>query len=193
MLPSANWYYPTAIRFGAGRIDELAEACVAAGITRPLFVTDPGLANLPITTRALGVLAAGGLPAGVFTDVQPNPTEANVAAGLRVAARRRPRRRRSPSAAARRSTAARSSPSCRGQSRAMWEFEDIGDWWTRADPAGIAPVVAVPTTAGTGSEMGRAGVITNLATRTKNVIFHPRMMPRQVILDPELTVGPARR
>ena len=71
----------------------------------------------------------------------------------------------------------------------MWDFEDVGDWWTRADPAGIAPIVAVPTTAGTGSEVGRAGVITNLATRTKKVIFHPKMMPAQVILDPELTVG----
>ena len=77
----------------------------------------------------------------------------------------------------------------RGQTRPMWDFEDIGDWWTRADPAGIAPIVAVPTTAGTGSEVGRAGVITNLATSTKKVIFHPRMMPAQVILDPELTVG----
>ena len=71
----------------------------------------------------------------------------------------------------------------------MWDFEDIGDWWTRADPAGIAPIVAVPTTAGTGSEVGRAGVITNLATHTKKMIFHPRMMPAQVICDPELTVG----
>ena len=71
----------------------------------------------------------------------------------------------------------------------MWDFEDIGDWWTRADPAGIAPVVAVPTTAGTGSEVGRAGVITNVATHTKKVIFHPKMMPAEVICDPELTVG----
>ena len=77
----------------------------------------------------------------------------------------------------------------RGQTRPMWDFEDIGDWWTRADPAGIAPIVAVPTTAGTGSEVGRAGVITNLATHTKKVIFHPRMLPAQVICDPELTVG----
>jgi alcohol dehydrogenase len=71
----------------------------------------------------------------------------------------------------------------------MWDFEDVGDWWTRADPTGIAPIVAVPTTAGTGSEVGRAGVITNLATHTKKVIFHPRMMPAQVICDPELTLG----
>jgi hypothetical protein len=76
-----------------------------------------------------------------------------------------------------------------GQSRPLWDFEDIGDWWTRADPAGIAPVVAVPTTAGTGSEVGRAGVILNEETHQKKIIFHPQMMPRIVISDPELTVG----
>jgi alcohol dehydrogenase class IV len=76
-----------------------------------------------------------------------------------------------------------------GQTRPMWDFEDIGDWWTRADAAGIAPVIAVPTTAGTGSEVGRAGVITHAASHTKKVIFHPRMMPVVAICDPELTVG----
>ena len=188
MLPSANWSYPTTIRFGAGRIDELAAACVAAGITRPLFVTDPGLAALPVTAGALGVLAAAGLPAGVFTEVQPNPTEANVAAGLR-ALRDGGHDGVIAFGGGSALDAGKVVAFMSGQSRALWEFEDIGDRWTRADPAGIAPVVAVPTTAGTGSEVGRAGVITNLATRTKTVIFHPGMMPAQVILDPGLTVG----
>ena len=76
-----------------------------------------------------------------------------------------------------------------GQTRPMWDFEDIGDWWTRADPKGIFPIIAVPTTAGTGSEVGRAGVITDETTHTKKVIFHPLMMPKVVIADPELTVG----
>jgi len=188
MLPSANWSYPTAIRFGAGRIDELPEACAAAGIARPLFVTDPGLRYLAVTTRALGVLAAAGVPAQIFSDVQPNPTEANVAAGLAVL--------RDGGHDGVVAFGGGSALDCgkvvafmRGQRRPMWDFEDVGDWWTRADPAGIAPIVAVPTTAGTGSEVGRAGVITNLATHTKKVIFHPRMLPAQVILDPELTVS----
>jgi len=188
MLPSANWSYPTVIRFGAGRIDELPEACAAAGIARPLFVTDPGLRYLAVTTRALGVLAAAGVPAQIFSDVQPNPTEANVAAGLAVL--------RDGGHDGVVAFGGGSALDCgkvvafmRGQRRPMWDFEDVGDWWTRADPAGIAPIVAVPTTAGTGSEVGRAGVITNLATHTKKVIFHPRMLPAQVILDPELTVG----
>ena len=188
MLPSANWSYPTVIRFGAGRIDELPEACAAAGIARPLFVTDPGLRYLAVTTRALGVLAAAGVPAQIFSDVQPNPTEANVAAGLAVL--------RDGGHDGVVAFGGGSALDCgkvvafmRGQRRPMWDFEDVGDWWTRADPAGIAPIVAVPTTAGTGSEVGRAGVITNLATHTKKVIFHPRMLPSQVILDPELTVS----
>ena len=95
----------------------------------------------------------------------------------------------SPSAAARPSMPASSSPSWPGRRRPVWDFEDIGDWWTRADADKIAPIVAVPTTAGTGSEVGRAGVITNEATHTKKVIFHPKMMPKVVICDPELTVG----
>lgn len=188
MVATVNWNYPTSIRFGAGRVDELADACAKAGITRPLFVTDPGLRNLPIATEALGVLAAGGLKPAVFSEVQPNPTEANVAAGLAVM--------RDGGHDGVVAFGGGSALDCgkviafmRGQTRPMWNFEDVGDWWTRADPAGIAPVVAVPTTAGTGSEVGRAGVITNLATHTKKVIFHPKMMPAQVILDPELTVG----
>jgi alcohol dehydrogenase len=188
MVASANWNYPTAIRFGAGRIDELADACAKAGMARPLFVTDPGLRDLPITTRALGVLAAAGLRAEVFSDVQPNPTEANVATGLAVM---RDGGHDGVVAFGGGSAldAGKVIAFMRGQTRPMWDFEDVNDWWTRADPAGIAPIVAVPTTAGTGSEVGRAGVITNLATHTKKVIFHPRMLPVQVICDAGLTVG----
>jgi alcohol dehydrogenase len=188
MFPSANWNYPTAVRFGPGRIAELGQACQVAGITRPLLVTDPGILPLPIFVRAVDALDRAGLDAAVFSDVKPNPTEDNVAAGLEVM-----RSGRHDGVVA---FGGGSALDCgkvvafmRGQTRPMWDFEDIGDWWTRADPTGIAPIVAVPTTAGTGSEVGRAGVITNLATHTKKVIFHPKMMPTQVILDPELTVG----
>jgi alcohol dehydrogenase class IV len=186
--PAANWSYPTAIRFGAGRIKELADACRAAGIQRPLLVTDAGLAKLAITARAIGLVKEAGLPVALFSAVQPNPVDANVEAG--IAAYR---------AGGHDGIVAFGGGSgldtgkviafMAGQSRPLWDFEDIGDWWTRADPDRIAPVVAVPTTAGTGSEVGRAGVITQEATRTKKVIFHPKMMPRVVICDPELIVG----
>jgi alcohol dehydrogenase class IV len=185
-LPHRNWSYPTAIKFGAGRVAELAEHCRAAGIARPLFVTDRGLAALPMTARVLELLPG----AALFSDVDPNPTEANMVAGIAaylaggcdgvvafgggsaldlgkmiaLMARQRPE-------------------------LSVWELEDIDDWWTRADAAAIAPVVAVPTTAGTGSEVGRAGVLTDSATHRKKIIFHPGLMPKVTICDPELTVG----
>jgi alcohol dehydrogenase class IV len=184
----ANWNYPTSVRFGAGRIAELPEALKAAKIARPLLVTDAGLVNLPVTQRVLELIRAAGIEVGVFAAVKPNPISANVDAG--VAALR---------AGGHDGVIAFGGGSgldtgkviafMAGQTRPMWDFEDIGDWWTRADPSGIFPIVAVPTTAGTGSEVGRSGVITDEATHTKKVIFHPLMMPRVVIADPELTVG----
>ena len=186
--PKANWNYPTAVRFGAGRIAELPAALQAAGITKPLLVTDAGLVNLPVTQRVLGILGNAGIEVGVFADVKPNPIAANVNAGIAVLR-----------AGGHDGVIAFGGGSgldtgkviafMAGQTRPMWDFEDIGDWWTRADPKGIFPIVAVPTTAGTGSEVGRAGVITDEGTHTKKVIFHPLMMPKVVIADPELTVG----
>jgi alcohol dehydrogenase class IV len=187
-VPTANWSYPTAIRFGPGRVKELAEACRAAGIARPLLVTDVGLAKLPITNRAIGLLKEAGLPVAMFAEVQPNPVDANVEAGI-AAFRSGKHDGIVAFGGGSGLDTGKVIAFMAGQSRPLWDFEDIGDWWTRADADKIAPVVAVPTTAGTGSEVGRAGVITQEATHTKKVIFHPKMMPRVVIIDPELTVG----
>jgi alcohol dehydrogenase class IV len=183
-----NWNYPTTVRFGAGRIAELPEALQLAGITKPLFVTDPMLANMPMTAKAMDLLASAGVSAKLFSDVQPNPVEANVKAG--VAAYK---------AGSHDGVIAFGGGSAldagkliafmKGQTRPVFDFEDVGDWWTRADASAIAPVVAVPTTAGTGSEVGRAAVVTNEATHTKKIIFHPGMLPKVTICDPELTVG----
>jgi alcohol dehydrogenase len=188
MSQRSNWNYPTSVRFGAGRIAELADACKANGIERPLFVTDPGLAGLPMTQMAFGSLKAAGLGAAMFSDIRSNPVDSNVEAGVR-----------SMRAGLHDGVVAFGGGSAldvgkviafmSGQSRPMWDFEDVGDWWTRADPKGIAPVIAVPTTSGTGSEVGRAGVITHAASHTKKVIFHPKMMPVVTICDPVLTVG----
>ena len=188
MTINANWSYPTAIRFGAGRISEIADACFVAGIKKPLLVTDRGLAGMEITQKTLNLLDDAGLGRAIFADVDPNPNEKNAAAG--VAAYK---------AGNHDGVIAFGGGSgldlgkvvafLAGQSRPIWDFEDIDDWWTRANSDAIAPIVAVPTTAGTGSEVGRASVITNSITKQKKIIFHPKFLPTVVICDPELTVG----
>ncbi|WP_299598991.1 iron-containing alcohol dehydrogenase [uncultured Tateyamaria sp.] len=188
MALTANWSYPTAIRFGAGRISEIAEACSAANIHKPLLITDRGLADMEITTRTLDLLEAAGLGRAIFADVDPNPNEKNAAAGVKAF-----------KDGGHDGVVAFGGGSgldlgklvafLAGQTRPLWDFEDIGDWWTRADADAIAPIVAVPTTAGTGSEVGRASVITNSETEEKKIIFHPKFLPTVVICDPELTVG----
>src|SRR5947199_9716219 len=183
-----NWNYPTTVRFGAGRASELGEAVKAARISNPLFVTDPVVANMPMTAKAMETLAAAGVTAKLFAEVQPNPVEANVAAD--VAAYK---------AGGHDGVVAFGGGSAldagklvalmHGQTRSVFDFEDVGDWWTRADASAIAPIVAVPTTAGTGSEVGRAAVVTNKKTHTKKIIFHTLMLPKVTIRDPALTVG----
>ena len=184
----ANWSYPTNIRFGAGRIAELPDACRTAGISHPLLVTDRGLARLPVTRTALDVLEDAGLGRSVYSDVDPNPSDVNLAAGL---AKFREGSFDGVVALGGGSgiDLGKMVAFMSGQTRPIWDFEDIGDWWMRANADAIAPIVAVPTTAGTGSEVGRASVITNSETRTKKIIFHPRVLPSVVISDPELTAG----
>src|SRR5277367_2108740 len=179
-----NWNYPTTIWAGPGRIAELALACSRAGIARPLIVTDEGLVGAPMIKSALVALK----DAALFGAVRGNPALSHVEAGLR-AYRAGGHDGVVAFGGGSALDAGKVVAFMSGQTRPLWDFEDVGDWWTRADPAGIAPVVAVPTTAGTGSEVGRAGVILNEETHQKKIIFHPRMMPRVVISDAELTVG----
>ena len=180
----ANWNYPTTIWAGPGRIAELAAACARLQVQRPLLVSDEGLRDAPIVRRARELVPA----AALFAGVRGNPVAANIEAGL---AAYRAGRHDGVIAFGGGSAldAGKVIAFMSGQTRPLWDFEDVGDWWTRADPRGIAPVVAVPTTAGTGSEVGRAGVVVNEATQQKKIIFHPQMMPGVVISDPELTVG----
>src|ERR1700722_10531043 len=179
-----NWNYPTTIWAGPGRIAELGEACSRSGIKRPPIVTDEGLVKTPMIERA----AASLKNAGLFGGVRGNPASSHVDAGL---AKYRAGKHDGVIAFGGGSAldAGKAVAFMSGQNRPLWDFEDVGDWWTRAIPGGIAPVVAVPTTAGTGSEVGRASVILNEDTHQKKIIFHPQMMPRIVILDAELTVG----
>ena len=188
MTLTGNWSYPTTIKFGAGRINELPDACAATGMKRPLLVTDRGLANLPITTQALDILEAAGLGRGLFAEVDPNPNENNLAAGV-DAYRAGNHDGVIAFGGGSGLDLGKMVAFMAGQTRPVWDFEDIGDWWTRADADAIAPIIAVPTTAGTGSEVGRASVITNSVTHAKKIIFHPKVLPSVVICDPELTVG----
>jgi len=183
-----NWSYPTAIKFGAGRINEIAEACAQSNIKKPLLVTDHGLANLPITQNTLDLLEKAGLGRAIFSEVDPNPNELNMQAGVKAY-----------NEGGHDGVIAFGGGSgldlgkmvafMAGQTRPIWDFEDIDDWWTRADSNAIAPIIAVPTTAGTGSEVGRASVITDSKTHVKKIIFHPKVLPEIVIADPELTIG----
>jgi alcohol dehydrogenase len=187
-LPSRNLNYPTAIKFGPGRIGELADHCRTAGITRPLFVTDPGLAAMPMVGAIVDDVRRAGLDIGVFSDVRANPVEANVVEGVKAY-----------NAGDHDGVVAFGGGSgldvgkmvalMHGQQLSLFELEDVDDWWTRADASKISPIIAVPTTAGTGSEVGRAGVVTHPVTHEKKIIFHPAIMPLVAILDPELTVG----
>ncbi|WP_119392953.1 iron-containing alcohol dehydrogenase [Taklimakanibacter lacteus] len=187
-IPNRNINFPTAIKFGAGRIKELAELCKANGIKRPLFVTDPGLAQMPMVKAILDDLKAAGLGVALFSDVRPNPIEANIHAGIKAYR-----------AGNHDGVIAFGGGSgldigklvalMHGQTISVFDLEDIGDWWTRADASKISPIIAVPTTAGTGSEVGRAGVVTHPETHEKKIIFHPAIMPKVALLDPELSVG----
>ncbi|UFM65583.1 iron-containing alcohol dehydrogenase [Paracoccus sp. MA] len=191
MTLRADWSYPTAIRFGAGRVTELAEHCRAAGIARPLLVTDKALAGLPITAQVLDILEAGGLGRAVFSEVDSNPHEGNMETGIAAY-----------KAGGHDGVIGFGGGSAldlgkmialmADQTVSVWDLEDIGDWWTRADADRIAPIIAVPTTAGTGSEVGRAGVLTDARTHRKKIIFHPKLIPTVTICDPELTVGMPR-
>ncbi len=188
MTLTGNWSYPTAIRFGAGRIAEIADACKACGIKKPLLVTDRGLAWLPITQDTLALLDQAGLGDAMFAEVDPNPNEINLEAGV-AAYREGGHDGIIAFGGGSGLDLGKIVAFMSGQTRPVWDFEDVGDWWTRADADGIAPIIAVPTTAGTGSEVGRAGVIVNSETHDKKIIFHPKILPSIVICDPELTIG----
>jgi alcohol dehydrogenase len=187
-LPNRNFGFPTPIRFGAGRVKELPSFCASAGMRKPLFVTDKGLAGTQMVKDILANLAGAGLGSAMYSDVRPNPTEENVLQGCKAFR-----------------DGGHDGVICFGggsaldtgkmialmhaQSISIFDLEDIGDWWTRADASKVAPNICIPTTAGTGSEVGRAGVITHPGTHEKKIIFHPDVMPKFAVLDPEVTVG----
>ncbi len=188
MTYSANWNYPTNVKVGAGRVKELAGLCRTLGMQSPLLITDPGISALPMLQRVIDDVKASGLQCGLFSAIKANPTGENVQDGVDYY---KSHQHDGVIAFGGGSAldAAKAVALMVGQDRPIWDFEDVGDNWSRVNVAGMAPVVAVPTTAGTGSEVGRASVITDQDQHLKKIIFHPRMLPAQVILDPELTIG----
>lgn len=183
-----NWNYPNSIRAGAGRIEELADACQNLNIQAPLLVTDPGLANLPMIEQAIKQCQNAGLNCGLFSNLQGNPTGQNVADGV-IAYKAGRHDGVIAFGGGSSLDTGKAVALMVGQKADLWDFEDVGDHWTRVDASAIAPIIAVPTTAGTGSEVGRASVITDEQQQVKRIIFHPQMLPSIVILDAELTTG----
>ena len=182
-----NWSYPTQIKFGAGRIREIADACNQANIKRPLLITDKGLSNLPITFKTLQLMKEAGLGDALFSNVDQNPNEKNLNSGI-AAFKEGNHDGVIAFGGGSGLDLGKLVAFMVGQDRSVWDFEDVSDWWTRAKPNTIFPIVAIPTTAGTGSEVGRASVLTNSDTLEKKIIFHPQILPKVVICDPELTV-----
>jgi 4-hydroxybutyrate dehydrogenase len=182
-----NWSYPTQIKFGAGRIREIADACNQANIKRPLLITDKGLSNLPITSKTLQLMKEAGLGDALFSNVDPNPNEKNLNSGI-TAFKEGNHDGVIAFGGGSGLDLGKLVAFMVGQDLSVWDFEDVSDWWTRANPNTIFPIVAIPTTAGTGSEVGRASVLTNSDTLEKKIIFHPQILPKVVICDPELTI-----
>jgi hypothetical protein len=185
---NANWNYPTAIRTGAGRVGEIVDICRDLKMNAPLLVTDPGLAGLPMVTDLVTHCGAAGLSIAVFSGIKPNPTGSNIDDGI---AAYRAGKHDGVIAFGGGSglDAGKAIAVAANQSCSLWDLEDVGDNWLNADPDKIPPIIGVPTTAGTGSEVGRASLIVNETEHRKTIIFHPKMLPAVVILDPELTVG----
>jgi hypothetical protein len=183
-----NWSFPTAVSFGVGSIRQLPAACREEGINKPLLVTDAGLAKLDFVSELIDANEQAALSTGIFSDVKPNPDGCNVEAGVQVYQQGR----HDGIIALGGGSAldvAKAIALMVGQDRPMWDFEDVGDNWLRVNADGIAPLIAIPTTAGTGSEVGRAAVIVDETRQRKIIIFHPGMLANRVIADPALTTA----
>jgi len=186
-MQNYNWNYPTTMWVGENRIKDLGSACKKLNINKPLLVTDNGLAKGKIIEDAIALLKKENLAVEVFSNVVGNPTGSNVEEGVEFY-----KNNKCDGVIAFGGGSGldvgKAIAFMSGQSLSIWEFEDVGDNWSKANPDTIAPIIAVPTTAGTGSETGRASVILNEKTGEKKIIFHPKFLPSIVILDPVLTL-----
>ena len=187
-MNKSNWNYPTTVWFGEGRIKDLHLACKQLKIKKPLLVTDNGLAQSQMVKELLKDLNDRSYATSIFSNVRGNPIGSNVTEGVEIFQKGNHDGVIAFGGGSGLDVG-KAVAFMSGQSRPIWDFEDVGDYWTRANPDGIVPIIAVPTTAGTGSETGRASVIVNEKTGVKKIIFHPKILPSIVILDPVLTVN----
>ena len=182
-----NWNYPTSVWVGENRIKDLSQACKNLKISSPLFVTDKDLINLDITKNIILEFNKKFSTLAIFSNFSGNPIGENVEEGV-LEFKKNKCDGIIAFGGGSGLDVGKAIAFMSGQSRPIWDFEDIGDYWKRADEKNIAPIIAVPTTAGTGSETGRASAIINKKTGVKKIIFHPKFLPSIVILDPVLTV-----
>ena len=184
---NTNWNFPTSIKFGPDKINEIGEACRSIKSKNPLIVTDKNLRNLKITNNLILLLQKLNIQYSIFSEVDPNPNDENLNEGIEIF-----KKGQHDGIIAFGGGSAldlgKLIAFMANQSLSVWEFEDIGELWKKADENAIYPIIAIPTTAGTGSEVGRASVLTDRKKNIKKVIFHPRILPQQVICDPLLTL-----
>jgi len=182
-----NWNYPTTVWVGEDRVNDLGEACINLKITKPLFVTDKDLINLPFIQKIINEIKKKFQELKIFSNFSGNPFGENVDEGVNEF-----KKNNCDGVIVIGGGSAldvgKAIAFMSGQNRPIWDFEDIGDYWKRADEKNISPIIAIPTTAGTGSETGRASAIINKKTGIKKIIFHPKILPSIVILDPKLTL-----
>tara|TARA_Y100000590_G_scaffold63649_1_gene68304 strand:- start:140 stop:1288 length:1149 start_codon:yes stop_codon:yes gene_type:complete len=184
-MQDMNWNYPTTIRFGLDRIRNIQDSCEELNMQNPLIVTDPGILKTDIINNINSFMKSS---ADVFSNLKSNPTGQNVYDGVKQFIKGNHDGVIAVGGGSGMDTG-KGIAFMAGQNRPIWDFEDIGDYWTRANSEKIKPIIAIPTTAGTGSETGRAGVFTKEDTHEKKIIFHPKMLPSIVILDPKLTIN----
>jgi alcohol dehydrogenase class IV len=183
----ANWNYPTTVWTGEDRVEDISKACLIAEIKDPLFVTDKDLITLPMTIKITDNLEKNFKNMKIFSNFSGNPYGKNIIEGVEVYNKYKCDGVIAFGGGSALDVGKGIAFMC-GQTRPIWDFEDVGDYWKRADENKISPIIAVPTTAGTGSETGRASAIVNEETGIKKIIFHPKFMPTIVILDPKLTI-----
>jgi len=186
-MSNFNWNYPTTMWVGENRINDLSKACMQLDIKKPLIVTDGGLAKSKMVLEMIVKLNVEGIKSNIFSNVVGNPTGSNVNEGVKIYCNNKNDGVIAFGGGSGLDVG-KAIAFMSGQDLSIWEFEDVGDNWKKAKNDKIAPIIAVPTTAGTGSETGRASVILNEDTGVKNIIFHPKFLPSIVILDPILTI-----